>query len=214
MFRKASSLTLELRELPYGSVWLVGDGDGNPSHLSPLAMHALSTADAVIHDLGVSQKFLDLVKSSHYRETGAPRRAIGRAIQLAQDGWRVVHLVEGKTIERAIECATRCAEHDVPFCIVPDAGEPIGRKALLGLLLLRKSASLGRADPGSSLVLVVPHSAGGNSAGERAKAIANWIFNVGPRRLAGLHGRRSHSPAIGAHHQGHSRVLIISIRQR
>ena len=96
MFRKASSLTLELRELPYGSVWLVGDGDGNPSHLSPLAMHALSTADAVIHDLGVSQKFLDLVKSSHYRETGAPRRAIGRAIQLAQDGWRVVHLVKAR----------------------------------------------------------------------------------------------------------------------
>jgi hypothetical protein len=45
--RKDSSLELELPEW----VWLVGAGDDDPRHLSPLAEHALGTADAVIHDL-------------------------------------------------------------------------------------------------------------------------------------------------------------------
>jgi uroporphyrin-III C-methyltransferase len=155
MRQKASSPKLELPEFPYGSVWLVGAGDGDPRHLSPLAVHALGTADAVIHDLAVPRGLLDLVKPSHYREAGAPRWAIGRAIHLAQDGWRVVRLVEGSTMERAIECAIRCAEHEIPFRVVPAAGEAVGREAPLGLLLVRKSAPLGGADPRSSLVLVV-----------------------------------------------------------
>ena len=155
MRQNASSLELELPEFPYGSVWLVGAGDGDPGHLSPLTVHALGTADAVIHDLAVPRELLDLVKPSHYREAGSPYWAIGRAIQLAQDGWRVVHLVEGNAMRRATECAIRCAEHEIPFRIVPGAGEAIGGEAPLGLFLVRKSASLGRADPHSSLVLVV-----------------------------------------------------------
>jgi hypothetical protein len=99
MRHKASPPKLELPEFPYGSVWLVGAGDGDPRHLSPLAVHALGTADAVIHDLAVPRELLDLVKPSHYREAGSPYWAIGRAIHVAQDGWRVVHLVAGSTIE-------------------------------------------------------------------------------------------------------------------
>jgi hypothetical protein len=150
-----SSPELELPEFPYGSVWLVGAGDGDPRHLSALAVHGLGTADAVIHDLATPREVLDLVKLSRYREVGSSYWAIGRAIHLAQDGWRVVHLVEGSTMERAIECAARCAEHEIPFRIVPGAGEAAGREAPLGLLLVRQSASLGAADPRSSLVLVV-----------------------------------------------------------
>jgi precorrin-3B methylase len=155
MRQKASSLELELPEFLYGSLWLVGAGDGDPHHFSPLAVHALGTADAVIHDPVIPQQLLDLVRPSHYREAGSPYMAIGRAIHLAQDGWRVVHLVEGNTMERAIECAIRCAEQEIPFRIVPGAGEAAGREAPLGLILLRTSAALGGADAGSSLVLVV-----------------------------------------------------------
>lgn len=143
-----------LPELPYGSVWLVGAGGGDPRHLSPLAVHALGTADAVIHDPVVSQELLDLVKPPHYRETATPRRAIERAMKLAQDGWRVVYFVEGNTMERVIECGISFAEQDIPFCIVPDAGELIGGEALLGILLVRKAVSLWRAHAGSSLVLL------------------------------------------------------------
>jgi siroheme synthase len=57
---QASALELELPEFPYGSVWLVVAGDSDPRHLSPLAMHALGTADPMIHDLAVPQELLDL----------------------------------------------------------------------------------------------------------------------------------------------------------
>ena len=155
MWQNKSSPESELPEFPYGSVWLVGAGDGDPRHLSPLAVHALGTADAVIHDLAVPKELLDLMKPFHYREAGPPYWAIGRAIHLAQDGWRVVHLVEGSTLERAFQCAARCAEQEIPFRVVPGAGEAIGREAPLGLLLVRKSAPLAGADRRSSLVLVV-----------------------------------------------------------
>ena len=49
MRQQALSLELELPEFPYGSVWVVGAGDGDPHHLSPLAVYALRSADAVIH---------------------------------------------------------------------------------------------------------------------------------------------------------------------
>jgi uroporphyrin-III C-methyltransferase len=169
VLQKASSLEFELPEFPYGSVWLVGAGDGDPRHLSPLAVHALGTADAVIHGLAVPWQLLDLVTPSHYREAGPPYWAIGRAIHLAQDGWRVVHLVGGNTMGRAIECSARYAEQKIPFRVVPGAGEAVGREAPLGLLLVRKSAPLGGADPGSSLVLVLasPQREGASNAKRR-----------------------------------------------
>jgi hypothetical protein len=141
-------------ELHYGSVWLVG-ADGDPRHLSPLATHALDTADAVIHDPGISEEILYLVGPPRYREAAAPRRAIERSIKLAQDGWRVVLLVEGNTMERAIECAISFAERNIPFRIAHNAGEPIGGEVPLGLLLVLKPLSFGRADPRSSLALLV-----------------------------------------------------------
>lgn len=149
------SLEFVLPELSYGSIWLVGAGNGNRSNLSPLALHALSTADVVIYDPGISRKLLDLVKPAHYREAAVPERAIDRAIKLAQDGWRVVHLVEGNTTARAIASVRRCAERNIPFRIVPSAGEPIDSEAPLGFLLIARFVSLGRGDPLSSLVLFV-----------------------------------------------------------
>jgi hypothetical protein len=158
MSTKNSSPEMELPNLVYGSVWLVSAHDGDSRHLSPLALHALGTADAVIHDPGVSQALLDLVKPPRYRESAAPRRAIERAIKLAQDGWRVVHLVEGDTMERAVESAMRCDERNVPCRIVPNAGEPLVGDAPLGFLLVRKRLSVGGADPRSALVLVVANA--------------------------------------------------------
>jgi tetrapyrrole (corrin/porphyrin) methylase-like protein len=91
-----SSQPAVLPELTYGSVWLVGAGDGGEERLSPIAAHALSTADAVIHDPAVPQPLLDLVRPPRYREAAEPHRGIERSIKLARDGCRVVHLVEGK----------------------------------------------------------------------------------------------------------------------
>jgi uroporphyrin-III C-methyltransferase len=135
-------------------VWLVGAA-GDPRHLSPLAVHALSTADAIIHDPGISKAVLDLVRPPHYREAVAPLLAIERVIELAEDGWRVVQLVEGDTLERAVEGSVRCVEHNVPFRIVTNAGEPLGGDAPLGLVLVRKPMSSRGADPQSRLILLI-----------------------------------------------------------
>jgi siroheme synthase len=190
MRQKALSPEWQLPEFAYGSVWLVGAGDGHLRHFSPLAVHALGTADAVIHDLAVvPSELLDLRKGSPYREAGPPDWTIPRTIRPAQDGWRVVYLVEGTTMERAIECAARCAEQEIAFRVVPGAGEAVGREAPLGLLLVRKIGSARQR--GSSLVARPGDPAERISAGRQANPAATRIFDVRPCRLARLdEGRR------------------------
>ena len=138
------------------SVWLVGAADGDPRHLPPLAVHALRTADAVVHDPGISKAVLDLVAPPRYREAAAPTQAIQRVIKLAEDGWRVVQLVNRRTMERALESAIRCAESNVPFRIVPNPGVPLGCDTPLGLVVARKPVSVGGAHPQPALVLLIP----------------------------------------------------------
>jgi len=154
MLSADQSLQSRLPELPYGSVWLIGGAGLNRRRLSPLAVHALSTADAVIHDPGIPQEILDLVKPPGYREVASAGQVIERSIKLAEDGWRVVQLVEGDTIERAVETAIRCAERKVAFRIVPNAGEPFGGNVPLGLLLVGKAISIGGAEPRPTIVLL------------------------------------------------------------
>ena len=155
MFSKDQLLELRLPEFLYGWVWLVAAGDGGQRHLSPLAVHALGTADAVIHDPGIAQEILDLVQPPRYREVASAERAIERVLKLAEDGWRVVRLVEGDAMQRAVECGTRCAERNIPFRIVPNAGHPIANEAPLGLLLVPKMLSVRGADPRSTLVVLI-----------------------------------------------------------
>ena len=163
------SLELRLPELAYGSVWLVGATDGDPRHLSPLAVHALRGADAVIHDLGISKAVLDLVAPPQYREAAAPLQAIQRVIKLAEDGWRVVQLVKGEVMERAVEGAIRCAERNIPFRIVPSAGDAVGNEAPLGLLLVRKTLSVGGADSRPTLVLLIATPQSDAAAGSASR---------------------------------------------
>jgi uroporphyrin-III C-methyltransferase len=155
MLSKDLSLGSGLPELAYGSVWLVGTADGDPSHLSPLAVHALSTADAVIHDPAIAKAVLDLVRPPRYREAAAPLQALERVIKLAEDGWRVIQLVNGEVMERAIESAIRCAERNIPFRMVPSAGDPVASEGPLGLLLVRKTLSAGGTEPRPTLVLLI-----------------------------------------------------------
>jgi siroheme synthase len=117
-------------------------------------MHVLGTADVVIHDPAIPQKILDLVKPPRYREAAAPGRAIERSIKLAQDGWRVAHIVKGDAMERAIDCATSFAEQNIPFRIAPTADEPLIGEAPIGLLLVRKPLKIGCIETGTLVVLM------------------------------------------------------------
>jgi siroheme synthase len=140
--------------LSYGSVSLIGVGDCDRRDLSPLVVQALGAADAVIHDPGIPKTILDLTNPSGHREVVTLHGAIDRLIKLARDGWRVVHLVADDTIERVVDTAIRCAEHNIPLCILPNTAEFIGGDAPLALLLVARTLAAGRANPGSTFVLL------------------------------------------------------------
>jgi hypothetical protein len=72
---------------------------------------------------------------------------------LAQDGWRVVQLVDGHTLERAVASAIRCAECDIPFRVLPNVREPSAGESPLGFLLVRKLVSHGSAEPQTTVFL-------------------------------------------------------------
>jgi siroheme synthase len=99
-------------------------------------------------------EILNLVKFPRYCEAAAPGRAIDRLIKLAEDGWRLVYLVVGDAMERAIECAASFAKHDVPFHIIPDADQPVIGEAPVGLVLVRRRFSGGDCDTGALVVVV------------------------------------------------------------
>jgi siroheme synthase len=149
------SLEIGLPELAYVSIWLVGAEDNSDlCHLSPLAIYALRTADAVIHDPGIPQPILDLVTPPRYREAAPTEPAIERAIKLAEDGWRVVHLVNGSTAERASECATRLAEHGIPLRIASNIGETVVGEAPIALLLVRQPVPIWGSEPGAMVMWI------------------------------------------------------------
>ena len=128
---------------------LIGEPpDDHLDHVSPLAVHALGTADAVIHDPGIAQAILDLVKPPRYREAAEPEQGVERSIKLAQDGWRVVQLVEGDAIARAVEYAVTFAECEIPFHIVPSACEPVIGEAGIGFLVVHKPLSVRQSETG------------------------------------------------------------------
>jgi hypothetical protein len=66
-----------------------------------------------------------------------------------------VHLVEDITMECAVERSICYAERNIPFCILPNPGESIGAEAALAPVLLYQTLLLGRANPGSTLVVLV-----------------------------------------------------------
>jgi siroheme synthase len=163
-------------EIAYGSVWLVSAGAGDSRHLSPPAAHALGAADAVIHDLEIPDEILERVKPPRYREAALPGRAIERSIKLARDGWRVVYLVAGDAMERAIECGTRFAERNIPFRIAPTAGEPLTSRALIGLLLVHKLRPVGGTETGPLFVFVANPQSG--SIGDAQQRQAPLSFSM------------------------------------
>ena len=151
MLRKDMLPYGEMPELAFGSVWLVTTAGGDLRKLPPMSVHALETADAVIHSPEIPREILDLVKPPRYCELATPARAIARSVKLAGDGWRVVHLVDGDAAP-ANECATRLAEQGIPFRIASSIGEPAGDA--IGLLLVRQSLSVGGSETGTTVMLV------------------------------------------------------------
>jgi hypothetical protein len=175
MSPKDPSPQIAMPEFGYGTVWLVGPGDGDPHRLPPLALHALATADAVIHDPAIPQPILDLVQPPRYREEAMPAQGTARAIKLAGDGWRVVRLVSGDATVRAIAGAALFAEHRIPFYVTSNAAKP--GDAQIGLLPVRRLVSPRHPGTGVLVLLITPPTPARQTDVERRQPPLSFAMN-------------------------------------
>ncbi len=134
-----------------GSVWLVGAGPGDPGLLTLHALHALETADVVLHDALVSPEILSLAATPHLVSVGkraggmrTPQLRINqRLIALAQAGNRVVRLKGGDPLifGRGGEEAVALASAGIPFRIVPGISAGIGGTAGASIPLTHRTVA-------------------------------------------------------------------------
>lgn len=143
---------LRLPDFRAGSVWLVGAGPGDPGLLTLHALHALDSADVVLHDALVPEAILALVPARVRLEcvgkrAGRPSmpqlRINARLVELAQQGRRVVRLKGGDpfVFGRGGEEALALAAAGVPFRIVPGITAAAGAAAGAGVPLTHRSVA-------------------------------------------------------------------------
>jgi uroporphyrinogen III methyltransferase/synthase len=127
-----------------GRVILVGAGPGDPGLLTRRAAEALATADVVLHDQLIPREALDLVR------TGAEVIDVGKrggGDQVPQDETNdllLSHAKAGKVVVRLKggdpfvfgrggEEALLCAEHGIPFEVVPGITAGVAAPAYAGI---------------------------------------------------------------------------------
>jgi uroporphyrin-III C-methyltransferase len=144
----ATAARLRVPEFTSGTVWLAGAGPGDPGLLSLYALHALNTADVVLHDALLSPEILGLAATSRLecvgKRAGAARthqlRINQRLIALAQQGLRVLRLKGGDPLifGRGGEEALALAAAGVAFRIVPGISAGVGGIASAGIPLTHR----------------------------------------------------------------------------
>jgi uroporphyrin-III C-methyltransferase len=161
----ATAARLQAPDFLPGSVWLAGAGPGDPGLLTLHALHALNTADVVLHDALVPPDILALAATPRRHDVG--KRAGGarthqlrinqKLIALARDGQRVLRLKGGDPLifGRGGEEALALAAAGIPFRIVPGLSAAIGGTASAGIPLTHRMLArsvvfaTGHAAPGS-----------------------------------------------------------------
>ncbi len=139
-------------DLKPGEVWLTGAGPGDPGLLTLLARHALSQADAVVHDALIDGRLLALVREGAQivdmgKRGGRPSpkqsEINSKLVELARQGLRVVRLKGGDpfVFGRGAEEALGLAEAGIPFRIVPGVTAAVGGLGMAGLPLTSRDIS-------------------------------------------------------------------------
>lgn len=154
-------------EFHTGSVWLVGAGPGDPGLLTLNAVHALATADVILHDALVAPEILSLAPQARHEPVGkraggarvAQLRINQRLIELARQGHRVVRLKGGDPLVfgRGAEEALALAAASIPFRLVAGVSAGIGGTAAASVPLTHRH--LGR-----SVTFVTGHDSTGRLA--------------------------------------------------
>ena len=115
-----------------GSVTIVNAGPGDPDLLTVKALRALSDADIVFHDEGVSADILDRIRRDAARVAIAPGMSQGaintRLVDAASSGRRVVRLKGAGAFGsgRGFEELAALREAGVSFFVVPGVASEFG----------------------------------------------------------------------------------------
>lgn len=131
-------------EMAPGEVWLVGAGPGDPRLLTLLAVHAVQSADCIVHDALVDSRILDLAREGaalHFagKRGGRPsaqQRDINELIVAeAKKGLRVLRLKGGDpfVFGRGAEEARALIRAGVPYRVVPGLTAGLAASALAGI---------------------------------------------------------------------------------
>lgn len=157
-----------------GEVWLVGAGPGDPRLLTLMAVHALQTADAIVHDALIDERMLDLRRAGadlHFMGKRGGQPSVkqadinARLIELAKAGRRVLRLKGGDPFifARGGEEAAALAEAGVSFRVVPGLTSGLAAPALAGIPTTTRETN-------HAVILATGHLAAEGETGER-----QWI---------------------------------------
>ena len=131
-------------DFPAGEVWLAGAGPGDPRLLTLLALHALATADDIVHDalvdprvLGLKRVEAELIPAGKRGGRPSPRqREINEIlIERAKAGRRVLRLKGGDpfVFGRGWDEASALTAAGIRFRIIPGITAGLAAAALAGI---------------------------------------------------------------------------------
>jgi uroporphyrin-III C-methyltransferase len=161
-----------LPDFPAGEVWLAGAGPGDPRLMTVLALHAVSSADTIVHDALVDPRVLGLAGEGAERifagkRGGRPspqQRDINTIlIDRARAGRRVLRLKGGDpfVFGRGWDEATALAEAGISFRVIPGVTSGLAAAALAGIPATSR-------DTNHAVILAAGHRA------QDGKSAAEW----------------------------------------
>lgn len=159
-----------------GEVWLVGAGPGDPRLLTVMAIHALRSADTIVHDALVNPRILSLARDGaeiHFagKRGGRPsphQRDINELIVAeARKGRRVLRLKGGDpfVFGRGGEEARALVRAGIRYRVVPGLTSGLAAPALAGIPATTRETN-------HAVILAAGHRAEGDGAARAWEALA------------------------------------------
>ena len=157
---------LSLPPFERGWVWLVGAGPGDPALLTVGALHALRSADIVVHDALVDARILELAHPNAEliyagKRGGKPSPKqpdiSARLVALARAGHKVLRLKGGDPFlfGRGGEEALALVAAQIPFRVIPGITAAVGGLAYAGIPMTHRATA-------TAVTFITGHGASGD----------------------------------------------------